>query len=64
MKYTPGADGSYTVHVGNTEECKTADNNVGMPKGGASISLRLYRPISMEKAKEFESAFKSVNANK
>lgn len=60
----PNVDGSYTVHVGNSEKCKALGNNVDMPKKGASISLRLYRPTSIEDAKEFEVEFKSKNSNK
>ena len=60
----PNADGSYTVYVGNTEECKTKGNNLDMPAGGASITLRLYRPVSIDEAKEFEAEFKSKNKNK
>ncbi len=58
------ADGSYTVHVGNSEKCKASGNNIDMPKGGASISLRLYRPISIEAAKQFETDLQSNNTNK
>lgn len=57
----PNSDGSYTVNVGNGEKCKTLANNVDMPKGGASISLRLYRPTNLENAKEFETIFRSKN---
>ena len=60
----PNADGSYTVHVGNNEQCKKALNNVDMPKGGASITLRLYRPTNIEDAKTFETSFQTMNRNK
>ena len=57
----PNADGSYTINVGNTEKCKALGNNVDMPKEGASISLRLYRPNSIKDAKVFEAEFQSKN---
>lgn len=58
------ANGAFTVHVGNSKECRKNENNVGMPKGGASITLRLYRPTSISDAKSFENSFRSSNTGK
>lgn len=52
-------DGSYTVYVGNSDKCKTHKNHVDMPEGGTSITLRLYRPTSLEDAKGFERIFQA-----
>ncbi len=57
-------DGTYTVHVGNSEECKGHANYLKMPKGGSAITLRLYRPTTISDAKAFESKFQSDNAGK
>ncbi len=63
-KAKPNPDGTYTVHVGNSAQCKKALNRVDMPKGGASITLRLYRPIGLEDAKAFEAKFRELNSDK
>ncbi len=55
---------TYTVHVGNSKKCREALNHVDMPTGGAAISLRLYRPTSIDDAKTFETKFRSENAGK
>ena len=62
--YTADAneDGSYTVYVGSSEDCKTHKNQIDMPEGGASLTLRMYRPISVEEAKKFETQFKAKNS--
>ena len=57
-------DGSYTVHVGNDAQCNSSQNHVNMPEGGASITLRLYRPTSLEDAKAFEANFRELNQGK
>ena len=57
-------DGSYTVHIGNSDKCGTRVNHLDMPKGGASITLRLYRPTSITEAKTFEDSFRTNNAGK
>ena len=49
-KAEPNADGTYTVYVGSNEGGKYR-NHVEMPEGGASITLRLYRPTDIESAK-------------
>ena len=56
------SDGSFTVYVGNSEDCKTHKNQIDMPEGGASLTLRMYRPISVEEAKKFEKLFKELNS--
>ena len=58
------ADGTYTVHIGKSKECREAPNHVDMPKEGAAISLRLYRPTNIADAKAFEAKFRSDNAGK
>jgi hypothetical protein len=58
------ADGTFTVHVGSSKECVTNMNYLEMPDGGASITLRLYRPKSITDAKAFENSFSSDNAGK
>ncbi|PCH96976.1 MAG: hypothetical protein COB83_03590 [Gammaproteobacteria bacterium] len=60
----PNDDGSFTVHVGNTSRCTKALNHVDMPKGGAAITLRLYRPTNIKDAKAFETAFQKLNKGK
>lgn len=60
----PNSDGSFTVHVGNTPKCEKTQNHVGMPKGGAAITLRLYRPTNIEDAKAFEASFQKQNQGK
>jgi hypothetical protein len=57
-------NGTFTVHVGNSKKCRANANNVGMPKGGASITLRLYRPKSISDAKAFENRLSSDNSGK
>ena len=57
-------DGTYTVHVGNGNECSTHLNHLDMPAGGASITLRLYRPTSLSDAKKFEETLRAENLNK
>jgi uncharacterized membrane protein len=57
-------DGSFSVFVGNTEDCKTKPNHIDMPEGGAALTLRMYRPTSLEAAKEFETNFVTDNAGK
>ena len=64
FKAKPNKDGTFTVHVGNSEECKDALNQVDMPEGGASITLRLYRPTNIEDAKAFENEFRTLNKDK
>ncbi len=63
-KAKANANGTFTVHVGNSKKCRANVNNVGMPKGGAAITLRLYRPTNISDAKGFESSFSSENADK
>jgi hypothetical protein len=63
-KAKANADATYTVHVGNSEKCRTYPNHLNMPEGGASITLRLYRPKSISDAKTFEDSFRSDNAGK
>lgn len=60
----PNADGTFTVHVGNTSKCIKALNHVDMPKGGAAITLRLYRPTNIKDAKAFETTFQKLNKGK
>ena len=57
-------DGSYTVNVGNSEACKSKVNNLDMPDGGASITLRLYKPVSLDQAKAFEAKLNGDNQGK
>jgi hypothetical protein len=59
----PDEDGSFTVHVGDGSHCK-GQNHVDMPQGGASITLRLYRPTSLAAAKEFEAELSKKNSGK
>ncbi len=54
-------DGSYTVYVGKSDECSTHKNHIDMPKGGASLTLRMYRPNSLAEAKTFEKLFQELN---
>ena len=61
-KAKPNADGSFTVQVGGDAD-KHA-NHVDMPKGGASITLRLYRPTDIGDAKAFEAEFQKANRDK
>ena len=60
----PNQDGSFTVHVGNSDQCKQEQNQVDMPEGGASITLRLYRPVNISDAKAFEEKLRNLNKNK
>ena len=60
----PNSDGTFTVHIGNTPKCEKTQNHVDMPKGGAAITLRLYRPTNIEDAKTFETSFQTMNRNK
>lgn len=60
---TPNEDESFTVYVGDGSECE-GNNRVDMPQGGASITLRLYRPTSIEEAKEFEAKLSEINRGK
>ena len=60
----PNDDGTFSVFVGNSSECAEKANQVDMPEGGASITLRLYRPISLEAAQGFETSFRTENAGK
>lgn len=57
-------DGSFSVFVGNSEDCKSKANQIDMPEGGAALTLRMYRPTSVEAAIEYEKAFTSENAGK
>lgn len=57
-------DGSYSVFVGNSVECKSKSNQIDMPEGGAALTLRMYRPTSVDAAKEFEKAFINENDGK
>jgi uncharacterized membrane protein len=57
-------DGSVSIFVGNTEECKSKANQIDMPEGGAALTLRMYRPIGLEEAMEFEAKFISDNEGK
>jgi hypothetical protein len=57
-------DGSFSVFVGNSEECQSKANQIDMPDGGAALTLRMYRPTSLETAREFETRFVSENNGK
>jgi uncharacterized membrane protein len=57
-------DGSFSVFVGNSEDCKSKANRIDMPEGGAALTLRMYRPTSLEAAKEFETKFVADNNGK
>jgi hypothetical protein len=57
-------DGSFSVFVGNSEECQSQANQIDMPKGGAALTLRMYRPTSLEAAMEFETSFVADNKGK
>jgi len=57
-------DESVSIFVGNTEECKSKSNQIDMPEGGAALTLRMYRPIGLEEAMEFEAKFISDNEGK
>jgi uncharacterized membrane protein len=57
-------DGSFSVFVGNAEDCKTKPNHIDMPEGGAALTLRMYRPIDLDQAREFEANFLADNAGK
>ena len=37
---------------------------IDMPKGGAALTLRMYRPTSLEAAQEFETKFVTDNKGK
>ena len=37
---------------------------IDMPEGGAALTLRMYRPTSLEAAREFETKFVSDNNGK
>jgi len=37
---------------------------IDMPEGGAALTLRMYRPTSLEAAKEFETKFVADNNGK
>jgi hypothetical protein len=57
-------DGSFSVFVGKSEDCKSKANQIDMPEGGAALTLRMYRPTSLEAAREFETKFVSDNNGK
>ena len=57
-------DGSYSVYVGSSEDCKSRPNQIDIPEGGAALTLRMYRPTSFEAAQEFEKNFQSDNKGK
>ena len=61
-KAKSNADGSYTINVGNSAECKQKSNHIDMPEGGASVTLRLYRPNSIDEAKAFEKTLRDLNS--
>ncbi len=58
------ADGSYTVHIGNTEECQANANHLDMPEGGSSLVLRIYRLTSLEEALDWARDFGANNTAK
>ncbi len=60
----PNADGSYTVHIGNSEECKAQVNHLDMPEGGAATVLRMYKPSSVEAARDWARDFGANNTDK
>jgi uncharacterized membrane protein len=57
-------DGSFSVFVGNSEDCKSKANRIDMPEGGAALTLRMYRPTSLEAARDFEAKFVADNNGK
>jgi uncharacterized membrane protein len=57
-------DGGFSVFVGNSEDCKSNANQIDMPEGGAALTLRMYRPTSLEAAQDFETKFVTDNKGK
>ncbi|CAK0804165.1 unnamed protein product [Prorocentrum cordatum] len=57
-------DGSFSIFVGNNQDCKSKANQIDMPEGGAALILRVYRPTSLEAAKEFETKLVADNNGK